>query len=274
MAIDNKTEEVLGSGGQVFVLLHGWGCTLNHMRPLAKLLATFGQVHSLTLPGFGGVPMPGEVWGSREYADYVHAYLKSNALERPVMAGHSFGGRVCVQLAGNYPDAVGGLVLIASAGIPTTKTLRKRVRLKYVRFLGKSAAWIDFFVRTRLKQRHEARFGSVDYRNAGLMRPVLVKVVNEDLSAVARTIQTPALLLWGEHDTETPCEMGRKYSELISGADLVILPGAGHVPFGTMPDLCATYIKTRLMPRLAHASRVTEDPACDSSIRIHERQHA
>jgi pimeloyl-ACP methyl ester carboxylesterase len=73
-----------------------------------------------------------------------------------------------------------------------------------------------------------ARFGSADYRNAGAMRPIFVKVVREDLSGAAGRVTCPVLLLYGAQDSETPPEFGQRYAKLMTDARYFELPGQDH----------------------------------------------
>src|SRR5690606_23024974 len=74
-----------------------------------------------------------------------------------------------------------------------------------------------------------SRIASRDYQNAGELRPILVKVVNEDLSDLLPSIQVPALLLYGSDDTETPPSVGQRIAELLPNATYVELPGFDHL---------------------------------------------
>jgi pimeloyl-ACP methyl ester carboxylesterase len=49
-------------------------------------------------------------------------------------------------------------------------------------------------------------------------------------------IQAPTLLLWGERDPIVLPRLARDYQRAITGAELVILVGAGHVPMSDQPD--------------------------------------
>ena len=60
------------------------------------------------------------------------------------------------------------------------------------------------------------------------MRPILTKVVNEDLSDIARKIALPTTLLYGAGDTETPPEIGQRLAALIPNANLVLLNDLDH----------------------------------------------
>ena len=60
------------------------------------------------------------------------------------------------------------------------------------------------------------------------MRPILVKAVGEDLSEVARAVRCPAVLLYGDRDSETPPEIGARLNRLMPQSRLIVLRGFDH----------------------------------------------
>jgi pimeloyl-ACP methyl ester carboxylesterase len=77
-----------------------------------------------------------------------------------------------------------------------------------------------------LRQRH----GSTDYRAAeGVMRQVLVRVVNESYEDVLGVIRCPVTLVWGDDDAEVPVDVARVAARGLDDSRLVVLPGAGHL---------------------------------------------
>jgi pimeloyl-ACP methyl ester carboxylesterase len=75
--------------------------------------------------------------------------------------------------------------------------------------------------------------GSADYRAAtGVMRSILVKVINESYEAELEALSTRVLLLWGEEDREAPIEVARRALALLeaggSEVELRVLEGVGH----------------------------------------------
>ena len=63
---------------------------------------------------------------------------------------------------------------------------------------------------------------------AGAMRPILVKVVSENLSEVARAVRCPVVLVYGENDRETAADIGERLRDLIPDAQLHVLRGFDH----------------------------------------------
>jgi pimeloyl-ACP methyl ester carboxylesterase len=75
------------------------------------------------------------------------------------------------------------------------------------------------------------RIQSADYRDAGEMRPIFVKVVNEDLSHLLPRIQASTLLIWGTEDDAVPVAHARTMEKAIPDAGLVLFEGAGHFAY-------------------------------------------
>src|SRR5690606_23109753 len=92
------------------------------------------------------------------------------------------------------------------------------------------------------------KFGSTDYREAdGIMRRILVKVVNENLKPILGEIKAPTLLIWGDKDTATPLYMGKIMEREIPDSGLVVLEGAGHYSYLDDFNRFAIIIRTFLL---------------------------
>ena len=78
--------------------------------------------------------------------------------------------------------------------------------------------------------------GSSDYNNASpMMRAILSKVVNEDLTHLMPQIAAPTLLFWGNMDTATPLSDAKTMERLIPDAGLCVIKGTGHYSFCERP---------------------------------------
>jgi pimeloyl-ACP methyl ester carboxylesterase len=235
--------ETMGKSGPSLLMMHGWGQNLESLRTLGELLSQHAQVHLIDMPGFGLSPAPEVDWDTIEYAERILRYLEEKSIDQAILLGHSFGGRVSVRLASRHPERVEAIVLINSGGL---KRLPGKWKLKaqLIRVLGKTLKNLDKTAGTKSYESwFVPRFASIDYKNAGRLRNILVKTVNEDVSEDATKIKAPVFLLWGELDTETPLEMGQRFNSLIPGSKLLVLPGKGHFPFsGDSAHLCARYI--------------------------------
>lgn len=235
--------EQIGEKGYPLVMLHGWGQSVDSLKPLGELLSG-SHVHLIDLPGFGQSELPDGVWNSFQYADRIIAYLDAESIKSVDVLGHSFGGKVALSLAYRYPERIRKLVLLNSAGLKRERSLWELIRFQTIRYLGKITKIVDKLTGTQLfKDKFVPRFGSLDYQRAGPMKSILVKSVNEDLTSEIAAIQSPTLILWGEHDNETPLETGYRFNKLIKNSELIVFPGKGHQVFQDVgAHLCASYI--------------------------------
>jgi pimeloyl-ACP methyl ester carboxylesterase len=242
-------DEVIGdSTTRHLVFLHGWGGSRESLRGIATLFQHTHRVHLLDLPGFGEAPPPPPEWDTIHYTDLVQQYVLDRLHGTVVVVGHSFGGRVTVRLAARHLAQVRAVVLMGVPGLPQPAWSRARIRRSALRMLRRLLIAAQPLVGPRGTEWHTRRFGSKDYLAAGVLRPVFVRIVNEDLSESARSIVCPALLIWGTDDTEAPPWLGHRYRELIGErATLEFLPHADHHFYtGTRAHLCAWKIRTWL----------------------------
>jgi pimeloyl-ACP methyl ester carboxylesterase len=77
----------------------------------------------------------------------------------------------------------------------------------------------------RLREKH----GSDDYRAAqGVMRGVLVRLVNESYEEELAAVQCPVRLVWGADDTTAPVRVAQAALPLLRDGALEIFSGVGH----------------------------------------------
>ena len=217
----------VGDGPQI-AWLHGWGLTHESLVGLAQLYERSHGNHLFDLPGFGRTNMLAQGAGTGDYAEAMAGALKLLGGGKFTLVGHSFGCRIAVRLAAEYPELVENLVLISAAGIPRDRSLAWKMRARTIKLMGRLAGLADRLFHTAYRPRWARRYGSADYRNAGLLRKTFLRVVNEDLSQVAAGISQRVLLIYGAEDSEAPPDIGEKYAAVLPDARLHVLPGYGH----------------------------------------------
>jgi pimeloyl-ACP methyl ester carboxylesterase len=132
-------------------------------------------------------------------------------------------------MAASRPESVGALVLTGVPLLRLRPPTKPAAGYRVARWLQKRGLVSE----DRLERERQKR-GSADYRAAGgVMRDILVKVVNESYEAELATLRSPVRLLWGELDTEAPVSVARAALEILRGngadASLVVLGGIGHM---------------------------------------------
>ena len=170
-------------------------------------------------------PSRREAMGAAGYADLVAPVL--DEFDEPaVLVGHSFGGRVAVHLAVARPDRVAAMVLV---GVPLLRRSGTDVRPPPILYRLIRSMHRTGLVGDERMERARQRYGSADYRIArGVMRSVLVRVVNESYESQLGEILQPVHLLWGSDDTEVPLEVAERAVTHLRHGRLQILEGVGH----------------------------------------------
>lgn len=205
--------------GKDVLLLHGWGQNIQMMRPIGDNLCSNHRITIIDFPGFGESDEPSTPWTIDDYSLLIENLVKALNIRKPVVMGHSFGGRVAIRFSANNP--IEKLVLFGSPCIRENKKLPLSTRiLKKL----KTLPGMD-----KLGEEMKKYIGSRDYKAASpIMRQTLVNVINEDLSSYARKIEEPTLLIWGEADTEAPVDDARELEKIMIDAALIILPGTHY----------------------------------------------
>ena len=217
-----------GEGNDV-LLLHGWGQNIAMMKPLGDNLCDRFRVTIIDFPGFGESDEPSSAWTITDYANMLEKLVVELKIKKPIIMGHSFGGRVAIRYSANNP--IEKLVLFGSPCIRREQELSFSVKLlKKLKTLPGLNAFGEYM---------KKYIGSRDYKAASpIMRKILVNVVNEDLSEYAKKIEEPTLLIWGEMDTEALVEDARELEKIMMDAGLIILPGTHYAYLENLEYVC------------------------------------
>ncbi|HEX5367959.1 MAG TPA: alpha/beta hydrolase [Dehalococcoidia bacterium] len=234
--------------GPPLLMLHGWGTSsLSFMGASLRIEKRFRTLVP-DLPGFGFSEMPPEPWGAADYARTVASLLESAAFGPCDVLGHSFGGLVATALATSRPDLVNRLVLVASPVVRLPPAAGVRARNRTYVMVRRLATLLPPF-RERILDWGRLRYGSEDYRNAGAMRPTMVRVLGENWLDALHSVKAPTLLIYGEKDEDVPLAVAHAAIEALpKGAELVVVPGAGHFPFLDDTDAFVEALSTFLLP--------------------------
>jgi pimeloyl-ACP methyl ester carboxylesterase len=166
------------------------------------------------------------------------------AAETFALAGFSFGGYVAQEIVRLAPQRVERLALLDTSIRPDTPEraeIRRSVgqaALVPGRFGGLTDRMLPAYIdHSRLNDRDLIERIQAMTRRLG--RDVFVRqnaIDRPDGWAVLRTLACPALILCGENDAITSPGSHREMAALIPGAQLVIVPGSGHLTPMEKPD--------------------------------------
>lgn len=213
----NVNYKQYGKGDDV-VLLHGWGQNIQMMEPLGDHLKDKHRVTIIDLPGFGLSEEPDYAYTVYDYVQLLEELFSKLEIVNPSLIGHSFGGRLSIIYASR--NKTNKMVLFGS---PCVRHEYKSFKQSALKTLKKVK------ILNPLANIMKGYMGSPDYKNASpIMREILVKVVNEDLSECAKKIECPTLLIWGKNDEAVPLNEAHELESLIKDAGLVVLEGTHY----------------------------------------------
>jgi len=221
----------MGQGHDV-VCLHGWDQNISMFAPTQRFLSPWFRVTVLDLPSFGESSHPDEPWGVEEYTLNLKVFCDRLGIVDPILIAHSFGARLAILYAAQYP--VKRLILTVAAGLNP-----RRGPDYYAKIFAYKAAKQVFKLKMLepYKDKLSKTFGSADYKNAdGVKRQSFVKIVNSDLKRYLKHIPVPTLLVWGDKDDATPLWMGKTMEKLIPDAGLVVFENDGHYAYFNQID--------------------------------------
>jgi pimeloyl-ACP methyl ester carboxylesterase len=224
--------------GPPLVLLHGYvgdGPT-TWRRQLEGLCDEFTVV-AWDAPGAGGSADPPESFGMAGYADCLAGFVDRLRLEKPHVAGLSFGGALALELYRRH-SAIPTTLILASAYAGWGGSLAADVaqqRLQQALLLAKLSPdeFVGRLLPTMFSQATPPE--SVDAFGASMLAfhpagfRAMARASAEDLREVLPHINVPTLLVYGDKDVRAPLAVAEDLHAAISGSTLVVLPDTGHL---------------------------------------------
>ncbi|MFE0579698.1 alpha/beta fold hydrolase [Streptomyces sp. NPDC058874] len=223
--------------GPPLVFLHGAGEDARVWRPQVEALADAFTVVAWDEPGAGRSGDVPESFGLADYARCLAAVVEALRLGPAHVAGLSWGGTVALEFYRRRPDLVRTLILADTYAGWAGSLPADEVRARAAGVRRMLAAPRDAFDPTLpglFAGEPPAAYLSLLAELAAAVRPrtfrtQLALMAEADLRDVLATVSVPTLLLWGERDARSPLSVARQFRQAIPAAELVVIPGAGHV---------------------------------------------
>jgi pimeloyl-ACP methyl ester carboxylesterase len=243
-----------GGAGSPLLLIHGVSATWHAWSPLLPYLEPHHDVLAPTLLGHGGASpfdlhVPPSVEG---LADGIEAELDRAGFSSVHVAGNSLGGWIAIELARR--GRARSLVLLSPAGACRSQrrmaATASAIRLS-VKGLSRFSAHADAIASRPLLRwlllssqvAHPSRVRP-EWLAASVRAAAVAPAVDELLRDLPqRRVEPlsaghgyPIRVVWPEHDRVLPFEhFGAPMLERIPDADVVRIPGVGHVPMSDDP---------------------------------------
>jgi pimeloyl-ACP methyl ester carboxylesterase len=238
------------------ILIHGYTASVYVWHAAAPLLAATGfRVIAPDLIGFGYSEKP----RSFEYSIGSQARMISRLMDRlgigrADIVGSSYGGAVALTLALDHSERVGRLVLSDAVCNDQPKN-HPLLRLGALPVIGELIT--PFFVDSKrfLRRRMHGTLARSNHhlitqeRIDSVMRPLAAADAHHSVLETSRNwhanrlgsdahfIDSPTLIIWGEHDHVIPIESGQTLHNEIRGSRLTVIKECGHVPQEEKPEI-------------------------------------
>lgn len=226
-----KIHYVIGGEGKPLVLVHGLGGRSEDWLSLIPGFIQSGyKVYALDLLGYGESARPDVDYSISLEAQMVKAFLDSQGLQQPDLAGWSMGGWICLKFAAENPDRVRDLVLLDSAGLKFDAVNAAFLRPKTEADLGKMMQVLtphpphipSFYARDLLRG-----FAREDWIIARALKSMYT--AKDLMDGRMSTVTMPVLLVWGRQDVLTPPSIGQEMHQAMPQSVLKVFDGCGHL---------------------------------------------
>ncbi len=217
------------------VFVHGSG---DNATCWQRQVSFLGEARALAvdLPGHGTRAAdrgPAEM-SVRDYALDVRRQIEAAGLVRPIVAGHSLGGAIALQLALDWGDALAGLMLIGTGA---------RLRVLPALLDAARRDQTGTLVQLRGLTRQSSKSAEQAASEASLP-PLAEGVLYRDLAACnvfdvmseLERISLPVLIVCGEQDVMTPPKYAEYLRAHLPAATLRLIPDSGHDIMRQQPD--------------------------------------
>ena len=247
----------MGHGDDVVMLLHGWPQDGSMWERAAPTLVEAGyRVVAPDLKGFGRSDAPTEGYDPETLGDEISQLIRNLHARKAVVVGHDWGGAVALATAFRHPGMVRAVVVASSPfrqldlrrswHIPLMNlpllpqvAFRRAARplvkgaLRYASAVdgafspdavdryaaavrARPEAWLEYY-------RTLSRRALVDWA----LRQARKRVAALGSPSRPNPLRVPALVVWGSDDRATPAHLAPRVAHDL-GAELVVIPGAGH----------------------------------------------
>jgi pimeloyl-ACP methyl ester carboxylesterase len=184
--------------GPTVILLHGWGGSSKSLLNLQLRLAEMGfQAFCIDLPGFGESSKPDRALVLDDYVEYLNELIEKLNIYKPVLIGHSFGGKVAMAFAIKYRNLPSKLILINSSGVNPRNERKTGFFRTVSKFFGAVFSLPGFRPVKPLFRKlfYKLVVRESDYLEANELRETLKNILREHLDAKLTLIKTETLLI-------------------------------------------------------------------------------
>lgn len=236
--VQGASVEYLRCGsGPAMLFLHG--CDgISPDDPFLTPLASRFEVIAPSLPGFGASDLPKSMRSIQDVAGSVADFADALGLDRPILAGSSFGGWVALELASRWPERYRSLILTDALGVKFSEDpLNPGIRdIFLVETRDHPNLWFadKALGRTVFRDMDMTQMEDAEVLRYCRNREALTLfgwaplLHNPALRNQLRRVALPTLVLWGAEDEVVSPDLGRQLADALPHARFQLIEGAGH----------------------------------------------
>jgi len=231
-----------GGSGKPLVFLHGAGGILPADPFLDKLARKF-HVYAPLLPGYGDSQECATLRDMLDFTLHTFDVVEALGLKDPILTGHSMGGMIAAEMASIAHNDFTRLGLISSAGLWLDKHPIPDL-FAMLPYEMPPVLFHDVELGTKLMTAGVALddpewlkgFLVMNARQMGMAGKILFPIPERGLSERLYRVKAKTLIVWGASDKLIPPVYGDAFKKAIKGAQLTIIPKAGHMITLEQPD--------------------------------------
>ncbi len=266
--------EVYGEGPETILFVPTW--SLVHSRVYKAQIPYFSErFRCVTYDGRGNGksdrPVEVEAYSLDHFVDDALAVMDATDTESAILFGYSFSGLLCAILAAEYPERVRAVVTvgISSPLVPpydcrTPEAFDAKRECyegwdKWNRhhWVENYPDFADFFMGQifiephSTKQTEDGVAWALETNGATIVKTIDARALSRFRidEAMLRRIRCPMLVIYGEDDPVVPPEASKAVAA-VTGAELMMVPGAGHAPHARFPAKINTAMRDFLAKHL------------------------
>ncbi len=224
-----------------------------HAFPLNTELATEllkEQRYRLVAPdwrGFGESTIDNAVSTMELFADDVAGLMDTLGMQRAILCGLSMGGYAALAFLHKYPQRLSGLILANTRpGADSDEVKANREQLAVLAETQGNGSIADLQIPKLICDATRQNYPEVEARirrmiaaatPSGIAAAARGMAQRADLTHILPTMPCPTLVIVGERDALTPPEVAQAYAASIPGAQLAVIPSAGHLSNLEQPEI-------------------------------------
>ncbi len=207
-----------GEGRSTLLFIHGLSSYIPAWSKLIPMLKNNFRCVAIDLPGYGKSSAAPHSGSMKFYAQSVNKFISKMNMKNVFLIGHSMGGQISITTALEYPTAVKGLILLATAGfeifnedesaklkrIGSAETYSKfndeQIRINYEMNFFNMPQDVQAMIEDRIKMKSWRNFmnycGVVSNSLAGMLDFPVFEKLNQ--------IKIPTYVLFGKEDKLIP----------------------------------------------------------------------